>query len=91
MVNSGHAACDTAATEAFDLVLLDVVMPGLSAHEVIAELNRTRPGLRILLASGYTADTNVGELVRQSSIQLLRKPYDPDQLLRAVRRRLERP
>jgi len=91
VVNSGHAACDTAATEAFDLVLLDVVMPGLSAHEVIAELNRTRPGLRILLASGYTADTNVGELVRQSSIQLLRKPYDPDQLLRAVRRRLERP
>jgi signal transduction histidine kinase len=91
VVNSGRAACDTAATEAFDLVLLDVVMPGLAAHEVIAELNRTRPGLRILLASGYTADTNVGELVRRSSIQLLSKPYDPDQLLRAVRRRLERP
>jgi signal transduction histidine kinase/BarA-like signal transduction histidine kinase len=89
IVGDGRAACDAALREPFDLVVLDVVMPGLSAMAVLDELRARRPALRVLVASGYTADTNVAELLRRTSVISLSKPYDPDQLLRAVRRRLD--
>jgi len=46
-------------------------------------------GARFLLSSGYTAETNVAALLKGSVHELLRKPYDPDRVLRAVRRILD--
>jgi DNA-binding NarL/FixJ family response regulator len=49
------------------------------------------PHARFLLSSGYTAETNVAALLAGSAHQLLRKPYDPDRLLRAIRHALDGP
>lgn len=87
--DSGDAACAEAARESFDIVLLDVVMPGLTCGETITRLRTLRPHIRFLLASGYTAETNVVSLLRGEVHEFLRKPYDPDGLLRAVRRVLD--
>jgi nitrogen-specific signal transduction histidine kinase/CheY-like chemotaxis protein len=90
LVCDGLEACRIIQAEPFDLVLLDVVMPGPSCTETIARLRELRPAVRILLASGYTADTNVAALLREQNVPLLPKPYDPDRLLRAIRTELER-
>ncbi len=82
---NGAAACEIAAREPVDLVVLDVVMPGLSCRECVVRLRSLRPGTRILLSSGYSAGTNLGDLLRETALELVRKPYDPDQLLFAVR------
>ncbi len=55
----------------------------------IANIRATSPSTRILLAGGYTADTNVAALLRDHAIPLLSKPYDPDRLLRALRSELD--
>jgi signal transduction histidine kinase len=89
-VESGDAACALVGRAPFDLIILDVVMPGLPCRQVVERLHTLRPGLRILLASGYTAGHEVGELVEQTGAELLRKPYEPDGLLRDVRRALDR-
>jgi signal transduction histidine kinase/CheY-like chemotaxis protein len=83
-VESGNAACVAVATEAFDLVLLDVVMPGLSCRDTVQRIREVRPATRILLASGYTAGETVTQLMAQTGLGMLRKPYDPDQMLAAV-------
>ena len=88
-VDNGNAACLTATNEAFDLVLMDVVMPGLSCREAVEHIKNAAPETRILLSSGYTAGEAVTRLVEQTGLALLRKPYDPDQLLRAVRSALD--
>jgi signal transduction histidine kinase/ActR/RegA family two-component response regulator len=84
-VGNGEAACALAAKEPFDLVILDVVMPGLPCHEVVKRLQALCPGIRILLSSGYTAGASIAPLMVQTGTKLLRKPYEPDQMLRAVR------
>jgi signal transduction histidine kinase len=91
LVHDGAAACEAVAHNQFDLVLLDVIMPGLPTPEVLARITASRPGVRVMLTSGYTADTNVAALLRERGLQLLNKPYSPDELLRAVRRRLDQP
>lgn len=90
VTKNGQEAVDAAKNEHFDLVVLDVIMPGMSCQETLQTLRDTQPNIRVLLSSGYTADTNVAELVRASKCELLAKPYDPDRLLRTVRAALER-
>jgi hypothetical protein len=62
----------------------------MSCAEIIDRARALRPGLRVLLASGYTANINVSELQRTHDLPLLRKPYDPDGLLRAIRDQLDK-
>jgi CheY-like chemotaxis protein len=88
-VDSGDAAVARAQKEAFDLAILDVVMPGMPCRQVVERIRVARPGTRLLLASGYTAGINVIEWLPDAGIELLRKPYDPDQLLFSVRRALD--
>ncbi len=83
-VADGMAAYHALANEPFDLLLMDVVMPGLSCREAIERARQARPGIRILLSSGYTAGETLDLLVSQTGLQILRKPYDPDQMLRTV-------
>jgi len=90
-VDDGDAAVAAAEREAFDLAILDVVMPGLPCRQVIERIRAARPGARLLLASGYTSGTNVFDWLNDAGLELLRKPYDPDNLLFAVRHALDRP
>jgi CheY-like chemotaxis protein len=84
------AACEAVDAAPYDLVLLDVVMPGRSCADTLAHIRKARPDARVLLSSGYTADTNVADLLRDGKTAFLRKPYDPPALLRAIRGALER-
>jgi DNA-binding NtrC family response regulator len=88
-VEDGEAACRAVLAEPFDLVILDVVMPGMQCREVIRRIRAVRPETRILLSSGYTAGASLGALTQQTGLELLRKPYDPDQMLRTVRGALD--
>jgi CheY-like chemotaxis protein len=70
------------------LALLDVTMPRLGGSAVVRELRRQRPGIKILLSSGYTGAEGE-ELTALQGVELLRKPYHQDLLLRTVREVLD--
>jgi len=88
-VEDGEAACRTAAKESFDLVILDVVMPGLSCRDILARLSALHPTLPVILSSGYAAGANTSVLTQQTGFDMLTKPYDPDRMLHAVRSALD--
>ncbi len=70
-----------------DLVLTDVVMPGLSGPQVVDQIRRTRPDTAALYASGYTRgllDDRIGD----GEAELLAKPFTTEELLIAVQRAL---
>jgi two-component system, cell cycle sensor histidine kinase and response regulator CckA len=85
----GEAACRAAASEPFDLFIVDVVMPGMPCRELVERLRELRPEVPLLLSSGYTAGASIKALLREAGAEFLRKPYDPDQMLRAVRSALD--
>jgi PAS domain S-box-containing protein len=68
-----------------DLLLSDVVMPGMSGPDVANAVAAMRPDVRVLYISGYT-DSHVGNHgVLEPGVQLLQKPFNADELTRAVR------
>jgi PAS domain S-box-containing protein len=69
----------------FDLLLSDVVMPRKNGPDLARELGATRPGLKVLFASGYTDEALSKRGVLDEGTHLISKPYTPRQLLTRVR------
>ena len=72
-----------------DLLLLDVVAPGLAGPTVAERLIELQPGLRVLFMSGYDATSVVRRYVVDKGFTLLKKPFTADQLVKKVREVLE--
>ena len=76
-------------TGPLDLLVTDVVMPGMSGPDVAGAVAAMRPGTQVLYISGYT-DSSVGHHgVLEPGIAFLQKPFDADALTRKVREVLD--
>ncbi len=68
-----------------DLLVTDVVMPGMSGRELAEAVSIRRPGLPALFLSGYTPDEVLKEGIRAEGRHFLQKPFTPSALLGKVR------
>src|SRR5205807_2700286 len=72
------------------LVVLDLTMPRLSGQDTLRQLQRINPGVRVLLASGYSAD-QAFDMNQERVLGFVGKPYHPEDLAHAVRAALDKP
>jgi signal transduction histidine kinase len=68
-----------------DLLLTDVVMPGMNGRELAETMVRERPDVRVLFASGYTDDESLLQGIRTDELSFIQKPFSPADLVRRVR------
>ncbi len=73
----GHTALELAAMHAgpIDLLMTDVVMPGISGRELAERVSQIRPGIKILYMSGYTDQAVIHHGILESDAVLLQKPF----------------
>lgn len=72
-----------------DLLLTDIVMPGgINGRELAIRLSRARPDLKVLLITGYSPDVMNESLLKKGTFSLLPKPFDFEELAKAVRNAL---
>jgi two-component system, cell cycle sensor histidine kinase and response regulator CckA len=71
------------------LILTDAVLPHMNGHQIMDELRRQRPELRVLYMSGYSRETAMARGVVPADAACLSKPFGPDELAAAVRRALQ--
>lgn len=83
----GESAVDTyrSAAERFDLVVLDLNMPGMGGHKCLEELKRLDSNLRVIIASGYPPDEETQEILQRMRGGFVAKPYRIDDLIGQVR------
>jgi CheY-like chemotaxis protein len=77
-------------TERIDLLMTDVVMPGMHGRELANRLPRIHPETRVLFTSGYTDNAIVHHGVLDEGVSFIGKPYSPSALAKKVREELDR-
>ncbi len=91
VAGNGHEALALAAPSNchIDLMISDVVMPGMSGRELAQRMAGSRPGMRVLYLSGYTEDAIVHHGVLDPGTAFLQKPFSLDALACKVREVLD--
>ena len=83
---SGQQALARAAAQPFDVVVLDVRMPGLGGLDVIQRLKQSHPELEVILLSGHGAKEDVEVGLRLGAFDYLQKPVDLEDLIEILKR-----
>jgi CheY-like chemotaxis protein len=88
---TGEGAVDAYHNGVFDLLITDVIMPGMSGRQLADRLWEERPTLRVLFMSGYSnhALDDVDELGRATDF--VAKPVERNELLSRIRTSLDKP
>ena len=73
--------------KAFDLVITDLVLPGLHGVNLIHQIRARWPKMPIIVISGYLSETP-GKVILEGFAEFIQKPIDPAALIAAVRRLL---
>ena len=69
----------------FNLVFTDVVLPDMSGIQLVERLHEIKPGLPVLVTSGYTNKKSQWPVIQERGYRFLEKPYDLPDMLNAVR------
>jgi PAS domain S-box-containing protein len=83
-VDSGEAAVAYVKDASVDLMLLDMMMPGMNGRETYEAVSRIRPGQKAVIASGFSGTDDVNEAQRMGAGVLVNKPYTIEKLGHAV-------
>jgi two-component system, sensor histidine kinase and response regulator len=76
--------------EPFDLVLVDLKMPGMDGVEVISRISSFDPSIVSIIITGYATIESAVKVMKEGAYDYLPKPFTPDELLIVVQRGLEK-
>ena len=76
--------------ESIDVILLDLMMPGMSGMEVLDQVRTIDPNLLVIVITGYATVESAVEAMKKGAYDFIPKPFTPDQLRIVVKRALER-
>jgi CheY-like chemotaxis protein len=84
---SGQEAVETFKTRngKVDLVILDMIMPGMNGMETFDVLKSMNPNIKVLLSSGYSAESQSAKIMEQGCSGFIQKPYSLTDLSRKVK------
>jgi DNA-binding NtrC family response regulator len=91
LATSGEEALEIYSTgrEQIALVILDLIMPGIGGSRCLEELLRRDPNVKVLVASGYSANGHAKGQESSGARGFVSKPYDAKDILKAIRRVLD--
>ncbi len=75
--------------EDIDLVLLDLIMPGMGGNKCLLELTNIKPGIKVIITSGYTASVTIQDTLNCGAAGFISKPMQLPTLVKEVRRVLD--
>ena len=83
---TGPEALDRARADSYDVVVLDITMPGRSGFEVLKDLRVEQPALPVLVLSMHAEEQFAVRLLKAGAAGYLNKESAPDELVKAIRK-----
>ena len=89
-VPNGHEALACLAKDSYHLVFLDLKMPQLNGIDTLREIKRVKPGVPIIIITGFAEVSSAVEAMKLGAYEYLEKPLDPQRVIFNTQRALER-
>jgi DNA-binding NtrC family response regulator len=86
---SGAAALKTCGNNRFDIILLDLIMPGTPGTVALSDFKRASPGSKIIMITAFATIENAVEAMKRGASDFITKPFKINDLLTVIRRVLE--
>ncbi len=67
-----------------DLVILDMVMPVMNGKEAFHKMKQLNPAVKVIMSSGFTAESSSTELISNGVLKVMRKPFKLSELKRSI-------
>jgi len=83
---SGEEGAERFRLADYDIVLMDVKLPGMNGVETFFEFRKIRPGARVVMMTGYSVEELVAQAVENGALGVLYKPFAIDRLLEMLNR-----
>ena len=77
-------------TDKIDLVILDMVMPGMNGGEVFDQMKKINPSVKVLLSSGYSIEGQPAEILKRGCNGFIQKPFSMKELALRIDEILEK-
>ena len=87
---NGEQGLEVIKQKTFNILLLDLMMPGISGMDVLKEVRESQPQLHVIVVTGYATVENAVEAMKNGAYDFIPKPFTPDQLRIVVRRAMEK-
>ena len=80
-VNSGAEALTKVAGNGYDVLILDIMMPGIGGLEVLQRVKEMHPEVDVIMVTGLSQIETAVRCMKLGAFDYLSKPFDPDELL----------
>lgn len=87
--SSGEEALEKHSSQAYDLILLDLLMPGLDGIEVLEGIKKIDPQAVIIIITAYASVESAITAMKMGAYDYIQKPFKHDELLLTIKRALE--
>ena len=88
--HDGHEALRKVDDSAYDVVILDIMMPDLSGLDVLRRIKETHPEIDVIMITGLSQIETAVQAMKLGAFDYISKPFEPDELKLVVQRALER-
>ncbi len=88
--NNGYDAIDMAAEEAYDLIILDEMMPGMTGLETLPKIKEARPTTPVIMVTKSEEENIMDKAVGSKIADYLIKPVNPNQVLLSIKKNVHR-
>jgi two-component system OmpR family response regulator len=87
---SGYQALEMLDKQDFDVVILDIKMPGMDGHETLREIKKNKPLVEVIMLTGHASVESGIQCMQLGAFDYLMKPVGLDELLEMIRRAYDR-
>ncbi len=91
IAGSAESAFSLLETKSYDLIITDIILPGISGIELLAKYKKRNPGQRVIVITAYASLVTAVEAIKAGARDFIIKPLMHDEMKRVVRNALDTP
>lgn len=85
----GYTAIDKVKKESYDVIFMDIKMPGINGVQTFREIKKINPKLAVIMMTAYSVEDLVKEAIEEGAYTVIYKPFDIDRVVETIERVLK--